>query len=178
MRVAENHPFDRLNRSLRDLLVRLRGRRVRLILDQGEEPAGTLRLGHVIVFTVCCTAGFLASTLLFWPNRLPLLLSVTEAILPRRHFQRHRHRFHDERQHGELDTLVGVFHIGLLTEGFQLGNIGFFKLGHMGNVSPGSADMLGSFAADITHRFALHFTPLAKIRHRGPPHRCGGGDAG
>ncbi|MFN2243329.1 MAG: hypothetical protein ACK2U2_13650 [Anaerolineae bacterium] len=29
-------------RSLRDLLVRLRGRRVRLILDQGEEPAGTL----------------------------------------------------------------------------------------------------------------------------------------
>ena len=30
------------SRSLRDLLVRLRGRRVRLILDQGEEPAGTL----------------------------------------------------------------------------------------------------------------------------------------
>jgi hypothetical protein len=30
------------DRSLRDLLVRLRGRRVRLILDQGEEPAGTL----------------------------------------------------------------------------------------------------------------------------------------
>ena len=29
-------------RSLRDLLVRLRGRRVRLILDQGEEPSGTL----------------------------------------------------------------------------------------------------------------------------------------
>jgi len=29
-------------RSLRDLLVRLRGRRVRLMLDQGEEPAGTL----------------------------------------------------------------------------------------------------------------------------------------
>jgi hypothetical protein len=30
------------DRSLRDLLVRLRGRRVRLVLDQGEEPAGTL----------------------------------------------------------------------------------------------------------------------------------------
>ncbi len=29
-------------RSLRDLLVRLRGRRVRLILDQGERPVGTL----------------------------------------------------------------------------------------------------------------------------------------
>ena len=29
-------------RSLRDLLVRLRGRRVRLILDQGQEPTGTL----------------------------------------------------------------------------------------------------------------------------------------
>jgi hypothetical protein len=29
-------------RSLRDLLVRLRGRRVRLLLDQGEEPTGTL----------------------------------------------------------------------------------------------------------------------------------------
>ncbi len=39
-------------------------------------PAGLLSLRLVVIFTVACVAGFIASTLLFLPNRLPLLLSV------------------------------------------------------------------------------------------------------
>ena len=39
-------------------------------------PAGVLTVGSVVAFTVVCSLGFVASTLLFWPNVLPLLLSV------------------------------------------------------------------------------------------------------
>jgi 4-hydroxybenzoate polyprenyltransferase len=39
-------------------------------------PAGLLSLRLVVIFTVACAAGFIAATLLFLPNRLPLLLSV------------------------------------------------------------------------------------------------------
>jgi 4-hydroxybenzoate polyprenyltransferase len=39
-------------------------------------PAGLLSLRIVAIFTVACAAGFVASTLLFLPNQLPLLLSV------------------------------------------------------------------------------------------------------
>jgi 4-hydroxybenzoate polyprenyltransferase len=39
-------------------------------------PAGLLSLRVVVIFTAACAAGFVASTLLFLPNRLPLLLSV------------------------------------------------------------------------------------------------------
>jgi 4-hydroxybenzoate polyprenyltransferase len=39
-------------------------------------PAGLLSLRVVLLFTVICAAAFIASTLLFLPNRLPLLLSV------------------------------------------------------------------------------------------------------
>jgi 4-hydroxybenzoate polyprenyltransferase len=39
-------------------------------------PAGLLSLRGVAIFTVVCAAGFIASTLLFFPNRLPILLSV------------------------------------------------------------------------------------------------------
>ena len=39
-------------------------------------PAGLLSLRVVVLFTVICAAAFIASTLLFLPNRLPLLLSV------------------------------------------------------------------------------------------------------
>ncbi|HEX4072242.1 MAG TPA: UbiA-like polyprenyltransferase [Planctomycetaceae bacterium] len=39
-------------------------------------PAGLLSLRAVVLFTVACAAGFIASTLLFLPNRLPLVLSV------------------------------------------------------------------------------------------------------
>jgi 4-hydroxybenzoate polyprenyltransferase len=40
-------------------------------------PAGILSLGSVVVFTVACAAGFVASTLLFWPeNPWPLRLSL------------------------------------------------------------------------------------------------------
>ena len=39
-------------------------------------PAGLLSLRLVVIFTVACAAGFIASTLLFLPNRLPLVLSV------------------------------------------------------------------------------------------------------
>lgn len=38
-------------------------------------PAGTLSAGSVTVFTIVCCLGFVLSTLLFLPNRLPLLLS-------------------------------------------------------------------------------------------------------
>ncbi|TWU14779.1 4-hydroxybenzoate octaprenyltransferase [Symmachiella macrocystis] len=39
-------------------------------------PAGLLSLPTVVVFTVICGAGFVASTLLFLPNRMPLFLSL------------------------------------------------------------------------------------------------------
>ncbi len=39
-------------------------------------PRGVLRLSTVVTFTVLCCVGFVASTLLFLPNRWPLLLSV------------------------------------------------------------------------------------------------------
>ena len=39
-------------------------------------PAGILTPGSVWFFTAASAAGFITSTLLFWPNRLPLFLSV------------------------------------------------------------------------------------------------------
>lgn len=39
-------------------------------------PAGLLSVGAVAAFCVACTAGFVASTLLFLPNRWPLYLSL------------------------------------------------------------------------------------------------------
>jgi 4-hydroxybenzoate polyprenyltransferase len=39
-------------------------------------PAGLLSLPTVIAFTVASCAGFVAGTLLFWPNPWPLMLSV------------------------------------------------------------------------------------------------------
>jgi 4-hydroxybenzoate polyprenyltransferase len=39
-------------------------------------PAGILSRGAVLLFAVVCAAAFVAGTLLFLPNRLPLLLSV------------------------------------------------------------------------------------------------------
>jgi 4-hydroxybenzoate polyprenyltransferase len=39
-------------------------------------PAGTLSVGSVAVFAALASIGFIASTLLFLPNRLPLYLSV------------------------------------------------------------------------------------------------------
>ena len=39
-------------------------------------PAGRLRAPSVALFTAACALGFIASTLLFLPNRLPLFLSV------------------------------------------------------------------------------------------------------
>jgi 4-hydroxybenzoate polyprenyltransferase len=39
-------------------------------------PAGLLRVGSVTLFAIASSAGFVASTLLFLPNRLPLYLSV------------------------------------------------------------------------------------------------------
>ena len=39
-------------------------------------PAGILSVGQVWGFTIVCSLGFVASTLLFLPNRLPLYLSV------------------------------------------------------------------------------------------------------
>ena len=39
-------------------------------------PAGLLSLRVVVLFIVVCVIGFVASTLLFLPNRLPLILSV------------------------------------------------------------------------------------------------------
>jgi 4-hydroxybenzoate polyprenyltransferase len=39
-------------------------------------PAGLLSVASVAVFTAACAAGFVASTLLFLPNRLPLILSL------------------------------------------------------------------------------------------------------
>jgi 4-hydroxybenzoate polyprenyltransferase len=39
-------------------------------------PAGTLSVGSVVLFTLVSTAIFLAGTLLFWPNWLPLALAI------------------------------------------------------------------------------------------------------
>ncbi|EAQ79864.1 UbiA-like polyprenyltransferase [Blastopirellula marina] len=39
-------------------------------------PAGVLSVGEVTLFTIACSIGFVASTLLFWPNWLPLALSI------------------------------------------------------------------------------------------------------
>lgn len=39
-------------------------------------PAGLLTVRAVAVFTFLCSAGFVAGTLLFWPNPLPICLSV------------------------------------------------------------------------------------------------------
>lgn len=39
-------------------------------------PAGILSVGSVVLFTVICSGGFIISTLLFWPNWLPVALSV------------------------------------------------------------------------------------------------------
>jgi len=39
-------------------------------------PAGLLSLRAVVLFTIVCAAGFIASTFLFLPNGLPLILSV------------------------------------------------------------------------------------------------------
>ena len=39
-------------------------------------PAGKLSVASVVLFTLICSAGFIAGTLLFLPNRLPLYASV------------------------------------------------------------------------------------------------------
>lgn len=39
-------------------------------------PSGQLSVASVLVFWFACAAGFVLSTLLFWPNRWPLVLSV------------------------------------------------------------------------------------------------------
>lgn len=39
-------------------------------------PAGTLSVGPVVLFTVVCSVGFVAGTLLFWPNWVPLAASL------------------------------------------------------------------------------------------------------
>jgi len=43
---------------------------------QRHLPAGSISVGAVTVFTVVMSVGFVASTLLFLPNRLPIYLSV------------------------------------------------------------------------------------------------------
>jgi 4-hydroxybenzoate polyprenyltransferase len=60
--------FNRLvDRKLDALNPRTAGRHI---------PAGLLSAGQVTFFAVACSAGFVASTLLFLPNRLPLYLAV------------------------------------------------------------------------------------------------------
>lgn len=44
-------------------------------------PAGTLSVASVVLFTAVCSAGFVLSTLLFLPNRWPLLASVPVLLL-------------------------------------------------------------------------------------------------
>lgn len=44
--------------------------------QQRHIPAGILSVANVVLFTNACSAGFVLSTFLFLPNRLPLLLSV------------------------------------------------------------------------------------------------------
>ena len=60
--------FNRLaDRRLDALNPRTRGRHL---------PAGLLSVQAVTGFALVCALGFVASTLLFWPNRWPLLLSL------------------------------------------------------------------------------------------------------
>jgi 4-hydroxybenzoate polyprenyltransferase len=60
--------FNRLaDRRLDALNPRTQGRHL---------PAGLLSVGAVTGFAAVCAVGFIVSTLLFWPNRLPLLLSL------------------------------------------------------------------------------------------------------
>ena len=60
--------FNRLvDRRLDALNPRTQGRHL---------PAGVLTVGSVAAFTLICSAGFMASTLLFLPNRWPLVASV------------------------------------------------------------------------------------------------------
>ncbi|WP_428305931.1 UbiA-like polyprenyltransferase [Lacipirellula sp.] len=60
--------FNRLvDRKLDALNPRTAGRHI---------PAGLLSAGQVTFFAIACSAGFVASTLLFLPNRLPLYLAV------------------------------------------------------------------------------------------------------
>ena len=60
--------FNRLvDRKLDALNPRTAGRHI---------PAGLLSAGQVTFFALACSAGFIASTLLFLPNRLPLYLAV------------------------------------------------------------------------------------------------------
>lgn len=60
--------FNRLvDRKLDALNPRTAGRHI---------PAGLLSAGQVTFFALACSAGFVASTLLFLPNRLPLYLAV------------------------------------------------------------------------------------------------------
>lgn len=44
--------------------------------QQRHLPAGVLPVGSVVAFTLVCSAGFVAGTLLFLPNRWPLAASV------------------------------------------------------------------------------------------------------
>src|SRR5205814_6939706 len=44
-------------------------------------PAGILGVPQVTAFAVVCAAGFVASTMLFLPNRLPLFLSIPVLLL-------------------------------------------------------------------------------------------------
>lgn len=44
-------------------------------------PAGLLSVGSVAVFAAICSAAFVAATLLFLPNRLPLYLSVPVLVV-------------------------------------------------------------------------------------------------
>lgn len=39
-------------------------------------PAGILSVRIVTAFTIICAVGFILSTLLFWPNQLPLILAI------------------------------------------------------------------------------------------------------
>jgi 4-hydroxybenzoate polyprenyltransferase len=60
--------FNRLaDRRLDALNPRTQGRHL---------PAGLLSVGAVTCFAAACAALFVVSTLLFWPNRLPLLLAL------------------------------------------------------------------------------------------------------
>ena len=47
-------------------------------------PAGVLEPAAVAVFTVVCSLGFVAGTLLFLPNRLPALRLAAGAAFPAR----------------------------------------------------------------------------------------------
>lgn len=44
-------------------------------------PAGTLSLAGVTIFTIASSAGFLAGTILFWPNYLPSVLALPVLLI-------------------------------------------------------------------------------------------------